>query len=123
MSVFKLSFGSIIILHDKLAEVIVNQGVVMNESRVDEYHNFLLRHLKPPFGLLVNKKNSYTYTFSAQKIIGSLKEIESIAILAKTSGGVMSTETLLNINGAIYKNSKLFQDREEALLWLKKELA
>ncbi|KAA5824111.1 hypothetical protein FPF71_10880 [Algibacter amylolyticus] len=123
MSIFKLSFGSIIIIQNNLAEVIVNQGVVMDDTLVDEYHKFVLNHLMAPCGLLVNKKNSYTYTFSAQKRICNLKEIEHMAVVTQTSGGVMSTQTLLNVSGSIHKTTKLFEDREEALIWLKKKLA
>ncbi|MFD2725516.1 hypothetical protein [Hyunsoonleella rubra] len=63
MKEYKLSFGTIIVLKDNLAEVIINEGVVMNEVMVDIYHDFLLSYLKAPFSLLINKKNSYSYTF------------------------------------------------------------
>lgn len=40
MKQYKLSFATINILRDNLAEVIVNEGVVMNEIMVDLYHDF-----------------------------------------------------------------------------------
>ena len=46
-----------------------------------------------------------------------------MAVVAQTSGAVMSTETLLNINGNINRNIKLFQEKEAALVWLQKELS
>ena len=61
MKVYKLSFGSVIILAPNLAEVIINEGVIIDELNVDEYHDFLLTNLDAPFSLLVNKKHSYTY--------------------------------------------------------------
>lgn len=121
MGSYKLSFGTIIILQSNLAEVIVDEGVVMDEISVDEYHDFLLNNLEVPMYLLINKKNSYTYTFEAQKSIVHLDEIKSMAVITKTSGAVMSTETLINVNGNIYRNIKLFQERESALIWLKKQ--
>ncbi len=123
MSSYKLSFGTIKILQNNLAEVIVNEGVVMDEIMIDEYHKFLLKTLKAPFGLLINKIYSYSYTFAAQKTIVHLDEIKSMAVLAKTSGAVMSTETLINVNGNINRNIKLFQEKEAALVWLQKELS
>jgi len=122
MSCYKLSFGNIKILQHNLAEVIVDQGIVMDEIMIDEYHNFLLTTLKPPFGLLINKKHSYSYTFAAQKSIAHLEEIKSMAVVTKTTGAVMSTETLINVNGEFYRNTRLFQERGPALDWLQKQL-
>ncbi|WP_219930765.1 hypothetical protein [Algibacter marinivivus] len=123
MSSYKLSFGTINILQNNLAEVIVDEGVVMDEISVDEYHDFLLNNLEAPMGLLINKKNSYSYTFEAQKSIVHLDAIKSMAVVTQTSGAVMSTKTLINVNGNIYRNIKLFQERENALSWLYKELS
>ena len=123
MSSHKLSFGTINILKNNLAEVIVDEGVVMDEVMIDEYHDFLLNTLDVPFALLVNKKNSYTYTFTAQKNIVHLNEIKAIAVITKTSGAVMSTETLINVNGNINSNIKLFQERQSGLTWLNNQLS
>ncbi|GAA4236553.1 hypothetical protein GCM10022291_21150 [Postechiella marina] len=118
----RLSFGEIVLISDSLAEIIVDEGIVMDEVKIDEYHDFLLTHLKPPFGLLVNKKYSYTYTFEAQKSIIGLKELIAIAVVAKTSGSVMSTETVININDNDNIDIEIFQDRENALVWLQKRI-
>lgn len=118
MKICNLSFGKIIILHENLAEVIVDEGVVMDEVMVDEYHDFLLNSLEAPFSLIINKKHSYSYTFAAQKIIAHLKEIKAMAVISNTFGGVMSTETLMNVNGNYRMNIKLFNKRNEAESWL-----
>ncbi|MBC3757371.1 hypothetical protein H7U19_03070 [Hyunsoonleella sp. SJ7] len=118
MKEYKLSFGTIIILKDNLAEVIINEGVVMNEVMVDLYHDFLLSYLKAPFSLLINKKNSYSYTFEAQKMIANLKEIHVMAVVVGTSGALMSTRTLIKINEENDWNIKLFHTRPEALEWI-----
>ncbi|SFD16611.1 hypothetical protein [Algibacter pectinivorans] len=123
MGIFKLSFGTITILQNNLAEVIVDEGIVMDDCSVAEFHKFIVNKLEAPCGLMVNKKYSYTYTFSAQKRIGVLKEIEHVAVVTQTSAGIMSTQTLLNVSGFIEETTRLFQDREEALIWLKKKLA
>jgi len=121
MSTYNLSFGIINVLQYNLAEVIVNEGVLMDEVMIVEYHDFLLKMLKAPFGLLVNKRHSYSYTFGAQKTITHLDEIKSMAVVAQTSGAVMSTETLINVN--MNRNIKMFQEKEAALVWLQKELS
>ena len=66
MDIHKFNFGSIIILHDNVAEVIINEGVELTLEMINEYHDFLLTNLSSPFFLLVNKIHSYTYSFEAQ---------------------------------------------------------
>ena len=118
MKIYKLSFGNISIIEKNIAEVIVNEGFVIDEVMVDEFHDFLLDHLQSPFSLLINKKYSYSYNFEAQRIIGNLKQIKAKAVVVGTSGGLMSTETLININAHSKWNVKLFHKRDEALSWL-----
>ncbi|MGC6429982.1 MAG: hypothetical protein ACON5F_02965 [Jejuia sp.] len=120
MKEYRLAFGKIIILRNNLAEVIVDEGVVMNEVMVDVYHDFLLSYLKAPFSILINKKNSYSYTFEAQKVIGNLEEIYAMAVVNATSGALMSTETLIDMNKDNNWNINLFDNRDDALEWLEK---
>lgn len=118
MKSYKLTFGTIIIINQDLAEVIVDEGVEINEASVDEYHNFLLENLVAPFSLLINRKNSYTYTFKAQRTIGRLKEIKAIAVLISTSGALMSTEMVIKLSAESDWNIYVFQERTKALKWL-----
>lgn len=121
MKDYKLSFGTITIIKDDLAEVIINDGVEMDEIMVDEFHDFLLSFLKRPFFILMNKKYPYSYSFYAQKLVLNLKEIHSIAVLYYNIGGLMSTETLINMNESNNWNIEMFQSRDEALSWLEKQ--
>lgn len=114
--VYKLSFGTIITINNHLAEVIIDEGIEMDEHLVDAYHDFLLSHLKAPFSLLINKKHSYSYTFEAQKIIANLKEIDHMAVLVGTLGSTLATKTIISLKGR--ENIKIFVDRNEALDWL-----
>ncbi|MBP0903368.1 hypothetical protein ACFSKN_00570 [Mariniflexile gromovii] len=118
MKNYNLSFGVINIIKENLAEVIVNDGVEMDEIMVDEYHDFILSNLAEPTLLLINKKNSYSYTFPAQKAIISLKKVKAAAVIVSSVGGMMSTETLMNLNENNCWKINLFQKRDEALLWL-----
>lgn len=121
MKNYRLSFATIVIFKKNLAEVIVDDGIEINEIMVDEYHDFLLTNLDAPFSLLINKKNSYSYTFNALKVIAHLDEIQAMAVVSNTSGALMSTQTLINVNGNVFKNIKLFDEREEALYWLEEQ--
>ncbi|MFB9055747.1 hypothetical protein ACFFU9_03240 [Mariniflexile ostreae] len=121
MKSYSLSFGTITIINKKLAEVIINDGVIIDEIMVDEYHDFLLSALQPPFSLIINKKHSYCLNFNAQRTILSLKEIKDIAVVIGSVGALMSTETLININSDKNWNIDLFHSRDEALDWLAKQ--
>tara|TARA_R110002049_G_scaffold3795_5_gene27623 strand:- start:97979 stop:98344 length:366 start_codon:yes stop_codon:yes gene_type:complete len=121
MKSYKLSFGTIIIIEEHLAEVIINDDVVIDGVMVDEYHDFLLTALKSPFSLLINKKHSYTYTFYAQKTFLNLKAAKAMAVLVYNKAGVMSIETLINLNATNNWNIQLFQSRDEAFNWLERQ--
>lgn len=121
MKNYKMSFGTIIILENNLAEIIVDDGVEMNLTQVNEYHNFLLNNLTAPFYLLVNRKHSYTYTFDAQKIIVSLDKIKKLAVFLNTQGALMSSETLFSLNTNLNWEISWFSERAGALAWLKEE--
>ncbi|MFV1985405.1 MAG: hypothetical protein ACC657_17790, partial [Thiohalomonadales bacterium] len=82
MDLHELPFAKIIILDDNIAEVMVNEGVTMDVEMVEQYHEFLLSHLRAPFSLLINKVNSYTYDFDAQNKLATLKEINAMAVVA-----------------------------------------
>ncbi|WMI66040.1 hypothetical protein RBH94_02505 [Aestuariibaculum sp. YM273] len=120
MKSYRLSFGEIIIHDSSLAEVIVREGEVMCEQKVDEYHDFLLSSLVAPFKVLINKSNAYSYTFEAQKVIGDLQEIAAMAVVIASQAGLMSTETLMSVNNESKTwNIKFFRSRDAALYWLK----
>ena len=97
MNSYKLSFGTINVLQNDLAELIVNEGVLIDKVMIKQFHDFLINKFKGVFGLLVNILHSYSYTFGAQKTISKLNEIKSMAVVAQTSGAVMSRETLINV--------------------------
>jgi hypothetical protein len=118
MKSFRLSFATITILDKNLAEIIIDEGVIVDEVMVDEYHDFLLTNLTAPFSIIINKKNGYSYTFEAQKVIWNLKEIHLIAAIVTTSGAVMATETLIKLNEHNNWNIEMFKNRESALEWI-----
>ena len=118
MDLYELSFGKIIILREDIAEVIINDNVVMDEQMVNEYHAFLLSHLRAPFSLLVNKINSYTYDFSAQRKLAALQEINKMAVVVYNRATKVATEYLASVPREVPWNLKIFIDRGIAYDWL-----
>lgn len=119
MDLHELSFGKIIILTDDIAEVIINENVEMNIAMVEKYHDFLLTHLKAPFSLLVNKINAYTYNFEAQLKIATLEEIDKMAVVSYNRVTNVATDYLAQLPRELKWNLKVFNNREQALEWLK----
>ena len=118
MDLYELPFAEIRILRDDIAEVMINEGVEMDISMVEQYHDFLLTHLRSPFSLLINKINSYSYDFPAQEKLATLKEINAMAVVAYNLTTEVTTETLASYPRAIKWNLKIFPNREDALSWL-----
>lgn len=122
MDIHELSFGKIHVLDEHLAEVIVNDGVEMDMAMVNEYHRFLLDHLSPPFSLLINKLNKYSYTFEAQQQIATLPEIKAMAVVAYNRASEMATNTLKDVHRKVSWNLAVFPERAQALNWLQGQM-
>ncbi|MFT5757832.1 MAG: hypothetical protein ACI9LM_002568 [Alteromonadaceae bacterium] len=118
MNKFKLSFCEVILLEKDIAEVIVDDGVEVNLLMVEEYHAFLLKQMTYPFSLLINKKNSYSYTFEAQLQVATLSQINVMAVIAYTRTAEISTKNLASFTREIPWQLEVFNERELALHWL-----
>jgi hypothetical protein len=121
MDLYELPFAKIIILRDDIAEVIINSGVIMDIAMVEQYHDFLLSHLRAPFSLLVNKVNAYTYDFVAQGKLATLKEINAMAVIAYNRVTEITTENLASFPRDVEWNLRIFSNRDEAMAWLESE--
>lgn len=121
MDLYELRFGKIILLSSNVAEVIINDGVEMNEAMVNEYHEFLIAHLQAPFSLLVNKINSYSYDFAAQMNLATIEQIRAMAVVAYNRITEYTTESLIATPRKAEWNIKIFSSRETALQWLVSE--
>ncbi len=118
MITHKLSFGEITLLQEDIAEVIVNDRVEFNLEMVTEYHEFLINKMKCPFSLLINKLNSYTYTFEAQQHLATLTDINAMAVVSYSNITELTTKSLIQVPREINWKIKIFNEREVALQWL-----
>ncbi|NTS77283.1 hypothetical protein HR060_10445 [Catenovulum sp. SM1970] len=113
-----LGFGTINLLKENLAEVIIDEGVEMDLAMVNQYHQALLTNLTPPFDIVINKLNAYTYTFEAQLELGTLAEIDRLAVITYNSIAKVSTENLAKFPRNKAWNVEFFSDRQDAIDWL-----
>jgi len=118
MTTHTLSFGTITLLQKDIAEVIINEGVEMDLEIVETYHQFLLEKMPESFSLLINKKNSYTYSFEAQLHLATLTQINSMAVLVYNSISAAATKNLATIPRITPWKIEVFSEREKAMKWL-----
>lgn len=119
MKVFLLPFGKIKILQSNIAEVIINDGVVIDLEMVYTYRHLLQSHLEAPFSLLINKEHGYSYTFDAQVAMGEMSHIIAFrAVVVYSQSAEMATQIVMDINKHNNWNIKIFRERKEALDWL-----
>lgn len=118
----KLSFCKINAISDTVAEIIVNDGIEVTMMMVEEYHRWITENLSEPVGLLINKINKYTYTFEAQMNIANLPQIKAMAVVTYSNIAKVSTDSLNNLPREKKWNLQMFDDRDDALEWLEKQL-
>lgn len=122
----KLSFCSINILNDYIAEVIVNKNVEISLEMVEEYEAFLADKFTEGFGLLINKIHHYHFSFEAKLSINSHANLKAIAVVNYTEKSKSITEDIAKIRKIDGWNLKSFSGLDlgwqQALDWLEKEL-
>ena len=123
MKLHELPFAKIIILREDIAEVIMNEGVEMDLRMVVQFHDFIFENLSAPCSLLINKVNSYTYSFEAQKKLGTLPQINAMGVVSYNPVTELTTNLLAAVPRKTKWNMKIFPCREKALSWLKEEQA
>ena len=118
----RLPFADIVVLKPNIAELVVFSGIELTSGMVQEYQQVLVKHLKQPIGLLINKRNAYTYSFSAQMEIGLAKEIRATAILVERESSVLVMQSIKGMPDHTQWNMDIFFERDAALTWLEQQL-
>jgi len=118
MELHKISFATISVLRNDLAEIMVDEGVDMDLAMVDEIHLSLLSIFTGSFSLLVNKTNSYSSQLDALIQFGALATIDKIAIFAPNKMARLSADFTASIPSSAKLNIQVFTCRDEALAWL-----
>jgi len=123
----RLSFCTINILADNIAEVLIDDNIEVSIEMVEESDEFLCSIFKDNFGVLVNKINTYYYTFEAQLTMGSIDPMAAIASVNYHPHGTQSTQDFLNKRTIDRLNLKTFIGTElgwkRAYDWLTLELS
>lgn len=116
----KLSFCEVEQLADDIFEVTINEGATIDEKCAVEAEEFWHKLRKEPYNLLVNNKNTFSYSFLGAQKIGehNLEKKTAIIVNDPISKYQMSTVKNLKKMAGSWTNRKIFEDREEAIKWL-----
>ncbi len=115
-----LSFCEIEQLSNNIFEVTINEGAVIDENCALEAETFWQNFRNEPYGLLVNNKNKFSYSFFGAQKIGEHSLEQRTAVLVNNPNSKDQMKEVLDLKemfGNVY-NKKVFQDRREAISWL-----
>jgi hypothetical protein len=118
MQKFDLGFAQIYLLDDNLAEVIINEGVEMDITAIEQYHDCIDQHMSDPCFLMINKINQYTYTFDAQRHLMQLDKVKAVAVVCYTSIAEKATRFVADMPRKVTWQFEIFDNRKAALQWL-----
>lgn len=122
----QLSFAKIKILNEHVAEVIVDQGVVISLEMSEEYDDFLTKTFSNNFALLINKVNHYDFSFEAKLSMASHENLAAIAVVSYDSESKKSVEGFAAMRKLDGWNLKVFDGLnlgwQEGLDWLNNEI-
>ena len=117
---YKLSFCEITQLSDNIFEVTINDDAIIDEKCAEEARIFWHDLRKEPYGLLVDNKNLFSYSFMGAQKIGDhpLERKTAVLIGDPISKNQMLTVLDLKKMTGNVENRKVFQDKDEAIKWL-----
>ncbi len=117
---YKLSFCEIEQLTDNIFEVTINTGTIIDENCAKEAEIFWHDLRKEPYGLLVNNKNKFSYSFMGSQKIGEHSLERKTAVLIENPISRDQMSMVLNLKKMVgnIENRKVFQDKDEAIKWL-----
>lgn len=123
----RLSFGCVGLLAHNIVEITVDEGVEVSLEMLDEYQQFLEKHVVKDFAMLINQINNYTYSFEAQLSVGSYEKLAAIAFVYFNDKSKLVSEKLSARRKHDNWNFRLFSGLElgwqQAHSWLQKEMS
>lgn len=98
----------------------INEDAIIDDKCAEEGQIFWSDLRKEPYGLLVNNKYRFSYSFMGAQKIGeySLERKTAILVDDPILKGPMTTVLNLKKMFGTVENRKVFQDRDEAIKWL-----
>lgn len=122
----RLSFAEVNPLSKNIVELIIDENTLVSIEMMEELDAYIEQSFKHNIGILVNKINDYKYSFEAKLTLGSLPQIQAIAILNYSNAGISDSHSIEQVRALDNLNTKLFSGlelaRDQAINWLVREL-
>ena len=121
MPEYNFSFGKFIKHSESLVEVIIYEGVDLDQSHADEINSFFQREMSQHFGVLSNMVNNHSYKFNGALKVGNSPLQKKAALLVYSKVAEKNMELVKGIQKISHpgKEIRIFTKRKEALAWLK----
>jgi len=122
----RMSFGFFNKLSEDIFEVIADEGVEITLEMIDECHEFVDKYIEGNFSLLVNRINTYSYSYEAKLSIASYEGLRAIAFVYYNNESQQVFNDLQNTRLIDKWNAKTFSGMElgwqQAYDWLQEEM-
>ncbi|MCJ8297139.1 MAG: hypothetical protein MJK15_22330 [Colwellia sp.] len=122
----QLSFATVNLLSDYIVEIIIADGIEVSMEMLDELDVFLSQQLNDHFVLLINKVNSYSYTFEAKMTMASHEKLIAIAVIVYKEEDQKIIDDVMSLRAIDGWNLKVFPALElgwqQGYDWLQAEL-
>jgi hypothetical protein len=123
----RLSFAKIHFVSNNIAEVMVDNDIEITIEMIEELDDYLSSYEYQHLGILINRINSYSYSFEAKFCVYSHHKMKAIALVYYSSQCRQSTQDILDLRFMDELNLKMFEGIElgwqQALNWLQQELS
>ncbi len=119
---YKLTNCDIEQLSENVFEASPKEGIVIDRICLDECATIWNEKRDNPFGLLINCKNSFSFSFEGARDAGQHPLQQKTAFLCNDNADKLEmklrwTQQVKEMSG-IFCNLRAFADREEAIKWL-----
>lgn len=123
---YRLSFGQISLVTDKIAELVIDSGVEITLEMCEEMDEFLLDHFPGKFAIINNRIQDYSLTYEAILQMGSLEHFVAAAIITYRDKEHLYYEDMLSARPQDNLNVKVFSGlqlgRASAIDWLTEQI-
>ena len=119
MKLEDLEFGDFQEIEPQIVEVIIHAGVVLDGDKIQRIEEGLLGKYSNRYALLVNRINHYSHTHESMMRVARLRNLGGIAILVYED----FAKQVAVIHELYQRNVGVFDDRGEAIIWLRNSLA
>ena len=116
------SFCKFIKQSESLLEVVIEKDVDFGIEHANEVNAVLKKMFKVPYGVLVDIRNNFTFTFEGGVNIGNSELEKRVALLIHQKRSETAARCVIHMQKAGFpeKELKIFYDRDSAIKWLEK---